>query len=214
MPIIEPGTVAPAFRLPDGEGRVHTLASLKGKTVVLYFYPKDDTSGCTDEACQFRDLLPKFTSSKAVVLGVSPDGGASHAKFARKHGLNFTLLADEPGAKGVPATCSAYGTWQEKSMYGRTYFGVVRTTFLIGPNGKVLRRWDKVSVPGHAAEVLAAIAGGKAAPAKVKSSGAAQVVKSAKAARSAKPAGRAKVAKAARKPAAKPAAKATRRSRG
>ncbi len=211
MALIEPGSAAPAFRLPDAEGTVHTLASLKGKAVVLYFYPKDDTSGCTDEACQFRDLLPKFKTAKAVVLGVSPDGSASHAKFASKHGLNFTLLADEPGPKGVPATCSAYGTWQEKSMYGRKYFGVVRTTYLIGPDGKVLRRWDKVSVPGHAAEVLAAISGGKAAPAKVTASGAAKVVKSAK---PAKPAGRAKVAKVARKPAAKPAAKATRRSRG
>jgi len=208
MPLIEPGSAAPAFRLPDAKGTLHTLASLKGKTVILYFYPKDDTSGCTDEACQFRDLLPKFTTAKAVVLGVSPDGSASHAKFARKHGLNFTLLADEPGPKGLPAACSAYGTWQEKSMYGRKYLGVVRTTYLIGPDGKVLRRWDKVTVPGHAAEVLAAIAGGKAAAAKVTASGAAKVVKSAK------PAGRAKVAKTARKPAAKPAAKATRRSRG
>jgi peroxiredoxin Q/BCP len=214
MPLIEPGSAAPALRLPDAKGTVHTLASLKGKTVVLYFYPKDDTSGCTDEACQFRDLLPKFTTAKAVVLGVSPDGSTSHAKFASKHGLNFTLLADEPGPKGVPATCSAYGTWQEKSMYGRKYFGVVRTTYLIGPDGKVLRRWDKVSVPGHAAEVLAAIAGGKAAPAKSTAAGAAKVVKAAKAAKAAKSAVRAKVAKTARKPAAKPAAKATRRSRG
>lgn len=207
MPLIEPGSAAPAFRLPDAGGTVHSLASLKGKTVVLYFYPKDDTSGCTDEACQFRDLLPKFTSSKAVVLGVSPDGSASHAKFARKHALNFTLLADEPSGDGVPATCSAYGTWQEKSMYGRKYFGVVRTTYLIGPDGKVLRRWDKVSVPGHAAEVLAAISGGPVPTPKVTASKAAKVAKAAKSG------ARAKTAKTARKAVAKPAAKPARRSR-
>jgi peroxiredoxin Q/BCP len=184
MPLIEPGSPAPSFRLPDAAGTVHTLASLKGKTVVLYFYPKDDTSGCTLEACDFRDLLPKFTGAKAVVLGVSPDGVASHAKFARKHGLDFTLLADEPGKDGTPATCAAYGTWQEKSMYGRKYFGVVRTTYLIGPDGKVRRRWDKVSVPGHAAEVLAAI-GGAAAPAPRPAKAAAPRKKVAKAARAA-----------------------------
>jgi peroxiredoxin Q/BCP len=202
MPLVEPGKSAPAFRLPDAKGTVHTLASLKGKNVVLYFYPKDDTSGCTLEACQFRDLLPKFTGAKAVVLGVSPDGVASHGKFALKHGLTFTLLADEPGKDGLPATCAAYGTWQEKSMYGRKYLGVVRTTYLIGPDGKVLRRWDKVSVPGHAAEVLAAIGGSPMEPdRKVAPKATEKATK--------------KVAKkAAKKVAGKPAAKPTRRARG
>ena len=202
MTLIEPGKTAPAFRLPDADGSVHTLASLKGKTVVLYFYPKDDTSGCTLEACDFRDLLPKFTGSKAVVLGISPDGVASHGKFARKHGLTFPLLADEPGKDGIPATCAAYGTWQEKSMYGRKYFGVVRTTYLIGSDGKIVRRWDKVSVPGHAAEVLAAIGGSVAKPAQ-------KPVK-----KPAKKVAQRTVKKTARKAAAKPAAKAARRSRG
>jgi peroxiredoxin Q/BCP len=208
MPLIEPGSAAPAFRLPDATGAIHTLASLKGKTVVLYFYPKDDTSGCTDEACQFRDLRPKFTGAKAVVLGVSPDGVASHAKFARKHGLDFTLLADEPGPSGTPATCAAYGTWQEKSMYGRKYMGVVRTTYLIGPDGKVRHRWDKVSVPGHAAEVLAAIDGSPAKPAKP----AATVKKAVKVTKAA--AGKVAKASAARKKVAKAPRPASRKPRG
>jgi len=196
MPLLDPGSRVPDFRLPDADGKTHTLAACKGKSVILYFYPKDDTSGCTAEACDFRDLLPKFDAAKTVVFGVSPDGVASHAKFAKKHGLNFTLLADEPGKGGTPATCSAYGVWQEKSMYGRKYFGVVRTTYLIGPDLRVIRRWDKVSVPGHAAEVLAAI-GGAAAPAGTKSS--------------AKPAKK-PAAKPAKKPAAKPAKKSAKKS--
>ena len=207
MPLIEPGKNAPAFRLPDAEGKIHSLASLKGRHVVLYFYPKDDTSGCTLEACQFRDLLPKFDAAKAVVLGVSPDGTASHAKFARKHGLDFTLLADEPGDDGTPPTCDAFGTWQEKSMYGRKYFGVVRTTYLIGPDGKVVRRWDKVSVPGHAADVLAAL-GGKSE--KVADASVGKVVKSAVAKKVAKAAKSKKVTKVAKSSPARSA----RRARG
>ena len=124
---------------------------------MLYFYPKDDTSGCTAEACQFRDLLPNFKKINAVVLGVSPDDMHSHAKFANKHDLNFTLLADEYDASDTPIACEAYGVWQEKSMYGNSYMGVVRTTYLIDRKGKVVRRWDKVKVPGHAEEVLEAV---------------------------------------------------------
>ena len=154
MALIDPGKKAPAFALKDQNGNAHALRDYAGKPVVLYFYPKDDTPGCTTQACRFRDALPAFTKGKAVVLGVSPDDESSHAKFATKHDLNFTLLAD-PGAK----VCEKYGVWQEKSMYGRTYMGVVRTTFLIGPDGKVVRRWDKVKVPGHAQDVLAALRG-------------------------------------------------------
>ncbi len=154
MPLIDPGKKAPAFALPDQDERTHALKDYAGRPVVLYFYPKDDTSGCTKEACRFRDELPKFKRSKAVVLGVSPQDVKSKAKFAAKHDLNFPLLADE-GSK----VCERYGVWQERSMYGRTYMGVVRTTYLIGPDGKVAKRWDKVKVPGHAEEVLEAVKG-------------------------------------------------------
>jgi peroxiredoxin Q/BCP len=163
MPLVDQGRKAPAFTLPDQHGRKHALKDHLGKPVVLYFYPKDDTSGCTKEACAFQDLLPKFKGSKAVVFGVSPDDVKSHAKFADKHGLDLTLLADVPvksgdgDDKGTPRICDKYGVWQEKSMYGRKYKGVVRTTYLINADGKVARRWEKVKVPGHAEEVLEAV---------------------------------------------------------
>ena len=157
MPLIAEGTKAPAFTLKDQSGTRHALKDHAGHPVVLYFYPKDDTSGCTKEACQFRDARPDFDAADAVIFGVSPDDEASHAKFAQKYDLNFTLLADVPGADGNPKTCAAYGVWQEKSMYGRRYMGVVRTTYLIDGAGVVAKRWDKVKVPGHDAEVLAAI---------------------------------------------------------
>lgn len=128
--------------------------------VVLYFYPKDDTSGCTSEACQFRDMLPRFKRSKAVVLGVSPDSQESHAKFKAKHELNFSLLSDAKGEDGTPKMCDKYGVWVEKSMYGRKYMGVQRTTYLIGDDGKVIERWDKVKVPDHGEAVLEAIRAG------------------------------------------------------
>ncbi len=152
MPLIEPGKKAPAFTLTDQSGKAHSLKDYAGKPVILYFYPKDDTSGCTAQACQFRDDLPKFKKSKAIVLGVSPQDVKSKAKFAKKHDLNFAVLADD-GSK----VCETYGVWAEKSMYGRKYMGVVRTTYLIAPNGKVKCRWDKVRVPGHAEEVLDAV---------------------------------------------------------
>jgi len=156
--VIEIGEPAPDVELPDQDGKTHRLVDYRGRPVVLYFYPKDDTSGCTTEACAFRDLLPDFDTSQAVVLGVSPDGVASHRRFADKHGLAFTLLADEAPTRGEPpATCVAYGVWQEKSMYGRKYMGVARTTYLLDADGRVAQRWDKVRVPGHARAVLDAV---------------------------------------------------------
>ena len=154
MPLVDIGKKAPAFTLKDSEGEKHSLKDYAGKFVVLYFYPKDDTSGCTKQACQFRDSLPGFDSVDAVILGVSPDDEKSHRRFMDKHDLNFTLLADPKDADSNPRICAKYGVWQEKSMYGRSYMGVVRTTYLIGPDGKVLQRWDKVKVPGHDQAVL------------------------------------------------------------
>jgi peroxiredoxin Q/BCP len=148
---LEAGTNAPAFSLPkDGGGQI-SLAGLKGKAIVLYFYPKDDTSGCTLEAQAFNERLSEFTKAGAVVIGVSPDSVASHDKFKKKYSLGFDLAADEG-----KAMLEAYGVWAEKSMYGRKYMGVERTTFLIDKNGRIARIWNKVKVPGHADEVLAA----------------------------------------------------------
>ncbi len=152
MALIEPGTKAPAFTLTDQHGTSHRLADYKGRHVVLYFYPKDDTPGCTKEACAFEEALPDFSGVDAAVLGVSVLDERSKAKFATKHGLTFPLLADVDHA-----VAEAYGVWQEKSMYGRTYMGVARVTYLIGPDGRVVRRWDGVKVDGHAGEVLAAL---------------------------------------------------------
>lgn len=158
MPLIDVGAKAPDFTLKDQDGKTHTLSDYAGRTLVLYFYPKDDTSGCTDQACQFRDHTPDFSKIGAAVLGVSPDDEKSHAKFAAKHGLTFPLLADtERDEANNPKVCEAYGVWGEKSMYGRKYMGVIRTTYLIDAEGVVRKRWDKVSVPGHAEEVLAAV---------------------------------------------------------
>lgn len=146
------GQQAPDFTLPDQDGRPVRLADLKGKPVVLYFYPKDDTSGCTKQACAFRDGFPDFQGADAVILGVSPDSSASHAKFIAKHGLPFTLLADVD-----KAVCEAYGVWKEKSMYGRKFLGVERTTFVIDRAGGIARIFPKVKVPGHAEAVLEAV---------------------------------------------------------
>lgn len=157
MNTIDVGRKAPLFTLPDQIGTSHALKDSLGRPVVLYFYPKDDTSGCTKEACDFQSLLPRFGKTDAIVFGISPDDVDSHARFARKYDLAFPLLADVPGKDGTPKVCSTYGVWQEKSMYGRTYMGVVRTTYLIDASGKIARRWDKVKVPGHAEEVLASI---------------------------------------------------------
>jgi peroxiredoxin Q/BCP len=152
MPLIEPGSKAPAFSLKDQQGKTHRLADYQGRPLVLYFYPKDDTPGCTKEACAFRDNLPKFKPTKAGVLGVSILDEASKARFADKYDLNFPLLADADHE-----IAEKYGVWQKRSMYGRSFMGVARTTYLIDANGKVARRWDKVKVDGHAEEVLAAV---------------------------------------------------------
>lgn len=149
---LDAGDTAPFFKLSaDGGGEI-SLAALKGKKIVLYFYPKDDTSGCTAEAIAFNGKRREFEAAGTVIVGVSPDSVASHDKFKKKHGLEFDLAADPE-----KATLEAYGVWQEKSMYGRKYMGVERSTFLIDPNGKIARVWRKVKVPGHVEEVLAAV---------------------------------------------------------
>jgi peroxiredoxin Q/BCP len=156
--VIDPGKRAPAFTLADQNGEKHALQNCAGRPVVLYFYPKDSTPGCTKEACAFEELLPRFGEVDACVFGVSPDDVASHAKFAAKYDLSFPLLADtKRDAEGRPTVCAKYGVWQEKSLYGRTFLGVVRTTYLIGRDGKVARRWDRVKVKGHAEAVLEAL---------------------------------------------------------
>ena len=152
MPLIEPGKRAPAFTLKDQDGTTHRLADYAGRSVILYFYPKDDTPGCTKESCDFQSTLPKLRSRKAIVLGVSILDEASKAKFAGKYGLTFPLLADPDHE-----VAEKYGVWQEKSRYGRTYMGIARTTYLIGPDAKVIERWDQVKVDGHAEAVAAAI---------------------------------------------------------
>jgi peroxiredoxin Q/BCP len=152
MALIEPGRKAPAFTLNDQTGKTHRLSDYEGRQVVLYFYPKDDTPGCTTETCAFQSNLPKFKAGKAVVLGVSILDERSKAKFAAKHGITFPLLAD-----AEHAVAEKYGVWQEKIRYGRKYMGIVRTTYLIGTDGKVQRRWDKVKVDEHAQEVLDAL---------------------------------------------------------
>jgi peroxiredoxin Q/BCP len=152
---VEKGARAPDFTLASDQGGQVTLSALRGKKVVLYFYPKDDTPGCTVQACDFRDSQPTFAGLDAVVLGVSADSVASHEKFRDKFGLNFPLLADEDHA-----VASAYGVWKEKSMYGRTFMGIERSTFLIDEDGWVVEAWRKVTPQGHAemlAEVLAGL---------------------------------------------------------
>jgi peroxiredoxin Q/BCP len=152
MSIPEAGDPAPDIALPDETGTVHRLADQRGRWTIVYFYPKDDTPGCTAEACAFRDARADYEEAGATVLGISPDDVKSHAKFARKHGLEFTLLADI-GAK----VCNAYGVWKEKSMYGRTFLGVERTTLVIDQDGVVRKVFSKVKVNGHAGAVLDAI---------------------------------------------------------
>jgi len=154
MALIEPGRKAPAFSLKDQNGQTHRLADYAGRPLVLYFYPKDDTPGCTKEACAFQDHLPRFHTTKAAVLGVSILDQASKARFAKKYTLSFPLLADEDHA-----VAEQYGVWQKKSLYGRSFMGNVRTTYLIDRDGNVARRWDNVKVDGHAEAVLEAVEG-------------------------------------------------------
>lgn len=149
---LKPGDLAPAFDVPAAGGGRAKLGAFKGKHVVLYFYPKDDTPGCTLEALNFTEKTKQFTSLDAVVVGVSRDSCAKHEKFAKKHGLSHVLGSDEEGA-----VCAAYGVWVEKSMYGRKYMGVERATFLIDPKGRLAAIWRKVKVPGHVDEVLDAL---------------------------------------------------------
>lgn len=151
MDWIEAGATAPDFSVADDRGQTVTLSGLRGKPVVLYFYPKDDTPGCTKEACAFRDRSVDFQN--AVVLGVSPDDSESHARFRDKFQLNFPLLADTDHA-----LAESYGAWREKNMYGKKSMGVVRSTFLIDAEGKVAKVWKKVQVDGHDQQVLDALA--------------------------------------------------------
>lgn len=149
---LKPGDAAPAISIATDEGKPFQLSDLRGKDVILYFYPKADTPGCTKESCEFRDQTASFAGKNAVVVGVSPDTTSAQAKFKTKYGLPFTLLAD---ADHVVA--EAYGVWKEKSMYGKKYMGVERTTFVIGPDGNIKKVFPKVKPEGHAAEVLAAL---------------------------------------------------------
>ncbi|MCB0826999.1 MAG: peroxiredoxin [Armatimonadetes bacterium] len=147
--MLKPGDAFPSFSLPDQDEKIVDNTSLAGNPYVIYFYPKDDTSGCTMEACEFTENLPKFGDIK--VIGVSPDSAKKHTKFIAKYELGVTLLADEE-----KQLISACGLWIEKSMYGRKYMGVDRTTFLVGADGKIIQVWEKVKPAGHAAEVLKA----------------------------------------------------------
>ena len=147
--MLEIGTKAPAFSLPDQNGTIHTLEEYKGKKVVLYFYPKDNTSGCTKQACGFAELYPQFTEKGAVVLGVSKDSVASHKKFEEKFGLPFTLLSDTE-----LAAIKAYDVWQEKNMYGKITMGVVRTTYLIDEEGVIVKAFCKVKATENPAQML------------------------------------------------------------
>lgn len=151
--MIEPGQPAPAFSLPDQTGTTHRQADYVGRPLVLYFYPKDDTPGCTAQTCAFRDALPSFDGQRAGILGVSILDSNSKARFAAKYSITFPLLADVDHA-----VAEMYGVWQEKARYGRKYMGIARTTYLIDAQGTVVRRWDNVKVEGHADQVLTAVA--------------------------------------------------------
>ena len=151
MPVLS-GSLAPDFQLPDETGKIRSLSEYRGKTIVLYFYPKDDTPGCTTEACEFRDAYAEYKKAGVIILGISPDASKSHTKFIEKFSLPFPLLADTDHA-----VCQAYGVWGRKKFMGREYDGVFRTTFLIDPDGKIAKVFEGVKPAGHAAEVLAAI---------------------------------------------------------
>jgi peroxiredoxin Q/BCP len=157
MTMPEPGQVAPEIALPDDTGTIHRLADQGGRWTIVYFYPADDTPGCTTEACQFRDHHEDTSDTGADVWGVSPDGAASHRRFREKFDLPFTLLSDEDHA-----VAERYGAWQLKSNYGREYMGIVRSSFLVDPDGRLARTWPKVKADGHAVEVLAALAAARA----------------------------------------------------
>lgn len=147
--MLEVGTKAPDFTLPDQDGNMHFLSEYRGKKVILYFYPKDNTAGCTKQACGFAERYPQFTEKGAVVLGVSKDSVASHKKFEEKYGLPFTILSDSE-----LVAIQAYDVWQEKKNYGKTYMGVVRTTYLIDENGKIVKAFDKVKAADNPEQML------------------------------------------------------------
>lgn len=150
--MVQEGDPAPDFALPDAHGNTVKLPDFRGRYVVVYFYPRDDTSGCTKEALDFTALKPEFDKLGAEIFGISPDAAKSHAKFSGKHALAVNLLSDEQ-----KSAIETYGVWTQKKMYGRVYMGVERSTFLIGPDGRIVRAWRAVKVPGHAAEVLDAL---------------------------------------------------------
>lgn len=152
MTVPNPGDTAPEIALPDETGAIHRLADRRGGWTIVYFYPQDDTPGCTVESCQFRDVDPEVRAQGAELWGISPDGADSHRRFREKFDLPFTLLSDED--HGV---AERYGAWQLKSMYGKEYLGIQRSTFLVDPDGRIARAWPKVKADGHAAEVLAAL---------------------------------------------------------
>lgn len=153
--MIRQGDPAPDFTLPADDGSELTLSNFRGQRVILYFYPKDNTPGCTTQACGLRDSLPEIGSRGAVVLGVSPDPVRSHVRFRDKHGLNFPLLADEDHQ-----VAETYGVWREKSMYGKKYWGIVRSTFVIDPSGVIEEAWYKVKPKDHASRVLEILSAG------------------------------------------------------
>jgi thioredoxin-dependent peroxiredoxin len=153
MANLEPGDQAPAFTLPDQDSRPVSLEDFKGRKLLLYFYPADDTPGCTKEACQFNDNLHAFQAAQVPVVGVSPDDAASHQRFRSKFGLQFTLLSDPDHA-----VADQYGAWGERSRYGQTFVGILRSTFLIDEEGEVERAWYNVRADGHAAKVLEELA--------------------------------------------------------
>jgi len=150
--VLKVGDKAPTFKLKNQDGKTISLSDLKGQPVVLYFYPKDDTSGCTKEACNFRDEFPKFGKMKAEIIGISADSVESHKKFAEKYKLPFNLLSDEK-----KDSIEKYAVWQEKSMYGRKYMGIVRTTFIIDSSGKISKIFPRVKVDNHNSEVMEAL---------------------------------------------------------
>ncbi|MCE9619436.1 MAG: peroxiredoxin [Planctomycetes bacterium] len=158
MPLLKIGSKIPAFLLKDGAGTSFGAHDLRGRYTVIYFYPRDDTPGCTIEACEFRDLAETFAGLNAQVVGVSSDSAESHRKFAEKFALNFRLIVDLPDSIGRSPFAMKFGAWQRKIMYGKSSMGVVRTTFLIAPDCTVAKRWDKVKPEGHAKEVAEAVA--------------------------------------------------------
>jgi peroxiredoxin Q/BCP len=216
MPTLEIGRSIPDITLEDSKGSPRRLKDLVRSWLVVYFYPKDMTPGCTTEACDFTDLAARFDALDVAVVGVSPDSVKSHASFIAKEKLGVELLADPPAAGGTPRAAESFGVWGTKSMYGRSYQGVIRSTFLVGRDGKVVKAWENVKVPGHAADVLAAVTqfaggSGKAAPATSKAEPSRKASTRA-AATPRKKAAATKKAVASRKPASKPAGKPASKS--